>query len=152
MRTAFIETLVEIAEKDDRIFLLTADLGYTVVEPFAERFPERFMNVGVAEQNMIGISAGLAEAGFIPFVYSIVNFATLRPYEFIRNGPIFHQFPVRIVSSGGGFDYGFGGHSHYGLEDIGVMRLQEGIKIIVPSDCQQTRNALRSTWNHPGPS
>lgn len=86
MRGAFAKTLTELAEKDERIYLLTGDLGYMALEPFAEKFPQRFINVGVAEQNMVGIATGLAEAGLIPFVYSIVTFASLRPYEFIRNG------------------------------------------------------------------
>ena len=87
MRTTFVRALVEVAAKDDRVMLLTGDLGFTVVEPFAECFPDRFLNVGVAEQNMVGVATGLAEAGFVPYVYSIATFATLRPYEFIRNGP-----------------------------------------------------------------
>ena len=95
MRRAFVRTLVELAERDERVVLLTGDLGFTVLEPFAERFPDRFFNVGVAEQNMLGVATGLAEAGFVPFVYSIATFATLRPYEFIRNGPVLHDLPVR---------------------------------------------------------
>src|SRR3982750_4446379 len=102
MRAAFVRTLVELAERDDRVFLLTGDLGFMALEPFAERFPRRFVNVGVAEQNMVGVATGLAEAGFVPFVYSIAPFATLRPYEFIRNGPVHQRLPVRIVGIGGG--------------------------------------------------
>ena len=93
MRKAFIRTLVDLAEEDDRILLLTGDLGYTVIEPFAERFPRRFFNVGVAEQNLVGMATGLAESGFIPFLYSIATFAALRAYEFIRNGPVAHGLP-----------------------------------------------------------
>src|SRR5678816_4518777 len=137
MRAAFVQTLTELASEDPRILLLTGDLGYLAVEPFVEKHPNRFINVGVAEQNMIGVATGLAEAGFIPFVYSIVPFAVLRPYEFIRNGPIQHRWPVRIVGVGGGFDYGTNGLSHYGLEDIAVMRAQPGIQVIAPADAQQ---------------
>lgn len=151
MRGAFARTLTELAEQDARILLLTSDLGYLVWEPFAEKFPSRFFNVGVAEQNMVGLATGLAEAGFIPFVYSIVPFAVLRPYEFIRNGPIQHRFPVRIVGMGGGMEYGTNGLSHYGLEDIGVLRIQPGITVIAPADHQQARTALQATWNLPGP-
>src|SRR5438067_12848786 len=97
MRSAFIETLADLAADDPRIVLLTGDLGFMAIEPFSDRFPDRFFNVGVAEQNMVGVAAGLAEAGLIPFVYSIAPFAALRPYEFIRNGPGLHGFPVRIV-------------------------------------------------------
>src|SRR3972149_3095847 len=109
MRIAFTKTLAELAEQDPRILLLTGDLGYMALEPFSERFPDRFFNVGVAEQNMVGLATGLAEAGFIPFLYSIVTFASLRPYEFIRNGPILHRLPVRIAGVGGGFEYGHNG-------------------------------------------
>jgi len=151
MRQAFIKTIVDLAAADDRLILLTGDLGFMALEPFAERFPDRFFNVGVAEQNMVGVATGLAEAGFIPFVYSIVTFATLRPYEFIRNGPILHQLPVRIVGMGGGYDYGSAGPTHHGLEDVGVMRIQPGMTVIAPADPEQTVNALQQTYALPGP-
>ena len=151
MRQAFVQTLIELAHQDERILLLTGDLGYMVLEPFMEAFPQRFFNVGVAEQNMVGVATGLAEAGFLPFVYSIAPFATLRAYEFIRNGPVLHQFPVRIVGVGGGFEYGYNGASHYGLEDVGVMQLQPGLAVITPADYEQTRQALYATWDLPGP-
>ncbi|MEM9538207.1 MAG: transketolase C-terminal domain-containing protein [Cyanobacteria bacterium P01_E01_bin.42] len=151
MRKTFINTLVELADRDRRIVLLTGDLGYTVIEPFAQRFPDRFFNVGVAEQNMVGLATGLAEAGFIPFLYSIATFAVLRPYEFIRNGAILHRFPLRILGIGGGFEYGHAGITHHALEDIGVMRIQPGITTIVPADYRQTRSALLQTWDLPEP-
>lgn len=151
MRAAFAKTVAELAEQDPRVMLLTGDLGFMALEPFSERFPDRFFNVGVAEQNMVGLATGLAEAGFIPFLYSIVTFATLRAYEFIRNGPILHQLPVRIVGVGGGFEYGHAGSTHHGLEDVGVMRVQPGITVIAPADHEQTRAALLETWNLSGP-
>ena len=151
MRKAFVRTLTEIGAADSRVLLLTGDLGYNALEPFAERHPGRFFNVGVAEQNMVGLATGLAEAGFIPFVYSIVTFAALRPYEFIRNGPIHHRLPVRVVGIGGGFDYGPQGTSHHGLEDVGVMRIQPGMTVVAPADHAQLTTALEATWNLPGP-
>lgn len=151
MRNTFIRTLIELAERDERILLLTSDLGYMALETFAERFPQRFFNVGIAEQNMIGLATGLAEAGFIPFAYSIAPFAVLRPYEFIRNGPIAHHLPVRIVGMGGGLEYGYDGISHYGHDDIGVLRVQPGITILTPADYEQARSALLSTCHLPGP-
>ena len=151
MRDTFFRTLAELAERDSRIVLLTGDIGYMAIEPFSERFPERFFNVGVAEQNMVGLATGLAEGGFIPFVYSIVSFVVLRPYEFIRNGPILHQLPVRIVSAGGGLEYGSNGPSHYGLEDLGILGIQPGLTLIIPADFQQARKALTSTYDYPGP-
>lgn len=152
MRAAFIRVLTDLAEMDERILLLTGDLGFMALEPFPDRFPGRFLNVGVAEQNMIGLAVGLAEAGYIPFTYSIVTFATLRPYEFIRNGPVHHRLPVRIIGMGGGFEYGHAGSTHHGVEDIAVMRAQAGLRVIAPADPEQAATALRATWDLPGPT
>ena len=102
MRTEFAAELVAVAREDPRIVLLTGDLGFAVLEPFAEEFPDRFFNVGVAEQNMLGLATGLADAGFIPFAYSIATFASMRPYEFLRNGAALHELPVRLVGMGAG--------------------------------------------------
>jgi len=146
MRNPFIETLTGLAAEDERIVLLTGDLGFTVLEPFAERFPDRFYNVGVAEQNMLGLATGLAEAGFIPFAYSIATFASMRPYEFIRNGPVLHRLPVRIVGIGGGFDYGHNGASHYALEDVGILRVQPSLSVVVPADDAHAQSALTETY------
>ena len=151
MRKAFIQSLLKLAHTDERVMLLTADLGYLVIEEFIETFPHRFVNVGVAEQNMVGIATGLAEAGFIPYIYSITPFAALRPFEFIRNGPIYHNLPVRIVGVGQGVEYGINGLSHYALEDIGVLRTQPNLTIIAPADNAQTRNAVERTYDLPGP-
>lgn len=151
MRAAFARTVTELADRDERVVLLTGDLGFMALEPFSERHPGRFFNVGVAEQNMVGVATGLADAGFVPFVYSIVTFASLRPYEFIRNGPILHRLPVRIVGVGGGFEYGSAGPTHHGLEDVGVMRVQPGLTTIAPADHKQARSALLATWDLPGP-
>ena len=109
------------------------------------------INVGVAEQNMAGVAAGLAHSGRIPFIYSIATFASLRGYEFIRNGAIVHGLPVRVVGIGGGFEYGAAGISHYALEDLGVMRMQPGITVVAPADGAQAAAALRATRDVPGP-
>lgn len=151
MRDTFVRTLSDLASADPRILLLTADLGYTVLETFAERNPEQFFNVGVAEQNMVGLATGLAEAGFIPFVYSIATFASLRPYEFIRNGPILHRLPVRVVGIGGGFEYGSAGPTHHALEDVGAWRTQPDLCLIAPADFEQAGSALRATWDLSSP-
>lgn len=131
--------------------LLTGDLGFKVLEPFAERCPDRFVNVGVAEQNMVGIATGLAEAGFTPYVYSIATFASMRGYEFVRNGPVLHRLPVRIVGVGGGMDYGHNGITHYAVEDVGIMRIQPGLTVVTPADPAQTRTALPLLQQHDGP-
>ena len=151
MRTAFIHSLVALAERDPRVVLLTGDLGFTVIEDFAERFPNRFFNVGVAEQNMLGVATGLAEAGYVPFVYSIATFATMRPYEFIRNGPLLHGLPVRVIGVGTGLDYGVNGITHYALEDVALMRVQPKMMVVAPADPDQARTAVAATSEVLGP-
>ncbi len=152
MRTAFVHALVELAEHDERVVLMTGDLGFMALEPFRDRFPDRYFNMGVAEQNMVGVATGLADAGFIPFCYSIVPFAVLRPYEFIRNGPVLHGLPVRIVGMGGGFEYGTAGPTHYGIEDVGVMRLLQDMAVIAPADAEQATTAVSALSEWPGPA
>jgi transketolase len=151
MRKALFASLTELAERDPRTVFLTADLGYLFVETFAQRFPGRFFNVGVAEQNMIALATGLAEGGFIPYVYSIATFASLRPYEFIRNGPVLQRLPVRIIGVGGGFEYDHAGPTHYALEDIGAMRMLPGLQVIAPADSAQCRSALLASHEAAGP-
>jgi len=151
MRKVFIQTLIEIAEHDRRVVLLTADLGFMVLEPFVKAYPDRFYNIGVAEANMMGIATGMAEAGYIPFVYSIATFASMRAYEQLRDGPILHHLPVRVAGIGGGFEYGNSGVTHYSLEDIGIMRTQPGLQTIVPADPAQTVSAVQQTYQLPGP-
>ena len=152
MRTAFIDTLVEQAEADERIFLLTADLGWTVLERFADRFKDRFLNVGVAEANMAGIATGLAQAGYVPFIYSIATFTSMRCYEAVRNGPLLHRLPVRIVGIGGGYAYGHAGATHYALEDLAIARTQPGMSVLAPADPPQTRTVMQATRELRGPA
>ncbi len=152
MRHAFVDSLVELAERDESVVLLTGDLGYSVLEPFAERHPERFFNVGVAEQNLIGLATGLASFGFKPFAYSIATFVSMRAYEFVRNGPVLHDLPVRVVGVGEGFDYGPNGATHFPLEDIALMRAQPRLAVVAPADLAQTRSAVLALADLPGPA
>ncbi len=151
MRTAFVDTLLELAATDRRIFLLTADLGWSVLEKFATRYPDRFLNVGVAEQNMLGVATGLALAGYTPFVYSIATFSSMRCYEQIRNGPVLHRLPVRVVGIGGGYAYGHAGPTHHALEDLAITRVQPGLTVLAPADRPQARAAILNTADHRGP-
>jgi transketolase len=151
MRTAFIEALCEAAERDPRIWLLTADLGYSVLEGFAERFPRRYVNVGVAEQNMASIAGGLARSGKIPFIYSIANFPTLRCLEQIRNDICYHEGNVKIVAVGGGFCYGPQGYTHHGVEDLAIMRALPGMTVVAPADPVETRLATGALAARSGP-
>jgi len=146
MRNNFVKKLTEIASNDKRIVLLTADIGFSVLEDFAQKFPDRFYNVGVSEQNMIGIATGLAESGFIPFTYSIAPFSLLRPYEFIKNGPILHNLPIRIIAIGAGFEYGNLGSTHHLIEDIAVTRVFPNLSIYSPINGKNAELILHKSY------
>jgi transketolase len=145
MRNSFIEELSKIALTDNKVFLIVGDLGFGVVEGFEEKFPDQFLNAGVAEQNMMGMAAGLASAGYKVFVYSIGNFPTFRCLEQIRNDVCYHSFNVTIVSIGAGLSYGPLGYSHHAIDDIGVMRTLPGMTIYAPADPIETKIALRAS-------
>jgi len=131
--------------------LVTGDLGWSVVDRFAREFPGRFLNVGVAEQNMAGLATGLARDGMVPYLYSIATFSTMRCYEQFRNGAVLHNLPVRLIGIGGGFSYGHAGPTHYALEDLTILRTQPAVTVIAPADQNQTCAAIRSMARHPGP-
>lgn len=152
MRRHVVGTLLDLAAQDDRVFLLTGDLGYSVLEPFAERHSDRFINVGVAEQNLVGIAAGLAESGFFPYAYSIAPFVALRPFEVFRNGAAAHRWPVRLLGVGGGFEYGAAGATHHALEDVALMRTLHDVDVFVPADGDQARALLKAHAGSPRPA
>src|SRR4051812_8596827 len=139
MRNTFVATLLDIAARDPRVWLLCGDLGYSVLEVFHRRFPERFCNVGVAEQNMAGIAAGLAQAGKTVFIYSIGNFPTFRCLEQLRNDVCYHGADVKVVSVGAGFAYGSQGYTHHAVEDVAVMSALPGMEVFVPCDPLEVR-------------
>jgi transketolase len=151
MRTAFVEELCRLAEQDDRIFLVCGDLGYSVLEVYAARFPTRYLNAGVAEQNMTGVAAGLAMAGHVVFTYSIANFPVMRCYEQIRNDVCYHGLDVKIVAVGGGLAYGAQGYTHHGVEDLAVMRVLPGMAVFAPGDPAEARLVTRAAVARPGP-
>ena len=151
MRTAFIRTLLEVAEEDDRVMLVVGDLGFGVVEPFAERFPKRYVNAGVAEQNMTGLAAGMALSGNVVFTYSIGNFPTLRCLEQVRNDVCYHQANVKIVAVGGGFVYGSLGMTHHATEDLAIMRALPNMTVVAPGDPVEAAAATRAIVDWPGP-
>ncbi len=152
MRTAFIQELFEIAQKDPRIVLMVGDLGFGVVTPFMEELPQQFVNAGVAEQNMTGMAAGMALSGKIVFTYSIANFPVLRPLEQIRNDICYHNANVRIVAVGGGMAYGALGPSHHATEDLAVMRAMPNMLVVAPGDPVEARLATRALVEHQGPA
>jgi transketolase len=151
VRTSFIETLCELAAEDERIWLVAGDLGFSVLERFAERFPDRFVNAGVAEQNMTGLAAGLALSGSVVFTYSIANFPTLRCLEQIRNDVCYHRANVKVVAVGGGFTYGAQGYTHQGIEDLAILMCLPEMTVIAPGDPVEARLAARAVVEREGP-
>jgi transketolase len=151
VRSAFFRALIDVAESDERVCLAVGDLGFGVVEPFASRFPDRFLNVGVAEQNLTGIAAGMALSGKIVFTYSIANFPTLRCLEQIRNDICYHQANVKIVAVGGGFAYGALGMTHHATEDLAILRALPEMTVIAPGDPAETEAATHAVAAYPGP-
>jgi transketolase len=152
MRDAFIDELTTLAATHDNIALIVGDLGFNVIEPFADQFPDRFINAGVAEQNMTGLAAGMASEGYHVFTYSIANFPTFRCAEQIRNDVDHHRLPVTVVAVGGGVSYGALGYSHHAVQDYALMRAMPNMMIAAPGDPLETRACLRWLIDNPGPS
>lgn len=152
MRSAFISELTVLAREDPSIFLVVGDLGFSVVEDFAEEFPDRFLNAGVAEQTMIGVASGLAAVGYKVFVYSIGNFPTMRCLEQIRNDVCYHNRSVTVVAVGAGFSYGALGYTHHAIEDIAVMRALPRMSVLSPADPHEARALTRQAAHTGGPA
>lgn len=151
MRAAFVRNLIDLAREDERIFLLVGDVGYSLVEPFVREFPGRFINIGIAEQNMTGIATGLALCGKVVFTYSLANFPTLRCLEQIRNDVCYHNANVKIISSGGGLAYGALGITHHLTEDLAMMRVLPNMTVVAPGDPVEAALATRAVAECPGP-
>ncbi|AQP45759.1 transketolase family protein [Tessaracoccus flavus] len=150
MRDRFVSTLMGLAEKDPNVHLVTGDLGFGVLKPFWERFPDQFTNAGIAEQNMTSFAAGMALEGRTVFTYSIGNFPTLRAIEQIRNDCAYHEANVKIVCVGGGFTYGSLGMSHHATEDLAIMRALPNVTVMAPSDAAQAQLATEAIYAQPG--
>lgn len=132
MRKAFATNLLKMMGENDAIVLITADMGYGLWDAVRDTYPERFFNVGSAEQLMIGTATGMALEGRIPVCYSITPFAIYRPFEFIRNYLHFEKTPVKIVGGGRNKDYGYLGYTHWADEDIKVMSTLDNIVLFKP--------------------
>jgi transketolase len=134
MRTETIKVLTAFAREHSDVMLLTADLGYSVLEQFAEALPKQYVNTGVCEQAMAGIAAGLALSGRRVVLYSIANFPTLRCLEQLRNDVCHHNLPVTVIAVGGGLAYGAQGYTHHGVEDLGIMAMLPNMAVACPAD------------------
>ena len=152
MRKLFIKKLIELSIKKKNIYLVINDLGFNVVEPFKNKFPKKFFNVGVAEQNLMGISAGIASEKAHVFSYSIANFNTFRCAEQIRNDIDYHLLPVTIVSVGSGVGYGNLGYSHHAVQDYTLMRSFPNMLILSPGNENELINIMDFIVQNPQPS
>ncbi|MGG1553519.1 transketolase family protein [Paenibacillus ferrarius] len=151
MRNRFVDTVVKLAETNPDLFLITGDLGFGVLTEFWERFPDRFINAGISEQNMTSVAAGMALEGKMVFTYSIANFPTARCLEQIRNDIAYHKANVKIVAVGGGFSYGALGMSHHATEDIAIMRALPEMTVFTPCDPEETEAVVKFAAELDGP-
>ncbi|MDR7031660.1 transketolase C-terminal domain-containing protein [Mesorhizobium sp. BE184] len=150
MRDSFVNTVIDLMRHDDKVALITADLGFGIFNKIVEEFPGRFINVGVAEQSMIGTATGMGLEGWTVFAYSIGNFSTLRCLEQIRNDAAYHEVNVNVVASGGGFTYGALGMSHHATEDLSILRALPGVTVVAPCDAYESAEATRALAARPG--
>ena len=151
MRNHVVNRITALAQNDERILLLTGDLGFGVLDEFSCKYPDRYVNCGIAEQNMACVAAGLALEGNLVFIYSIGNFPTLRCIEQIRNDICYHDANVKIIAVGGGFPYGTLGMTHHATEDIAMMRALPNMRVFVPADAIEAVAALEEAYQIPGP-
>ena len=148
-RREFIDTLIELAEKDDRIVLMVPDVGFNYIEEFRKKFPDRFFNLGVTEQSAITIAAGLALAGMKPYVYSMINFVIFRPHEMVRNAVCLHNANVKIIGVKGSTAYRFLGFSHNLLheeEDLNICK-NIGLQYYVPQSLPEVKDVIIKSYN-----
>jgi transketolase len=151
MRDNFIRALTDLAAEDPRVMLVTGDLGFAVLNDFVARFPEAFINAGVAEQNMTAVACGMALSGARAYTYSIANFPTLRCLEQLRNDVCYHKADVIAVAVGGGFSYGQLGMSHFATEDLAILRALPDMTVVAPSDPWQAYELTRQMHARGGP-
>jgi transketolase len=153
LRKAFVDTLMELAEKDDKIVFIIPDVGFSFIERFKEKYPNRFFNFGVTEQSTMIISAGMALQGFKPYVYSMINFVAFRPFEMIRNAVVMHKANVKILGVKGSDKYKFLGFSHNMLfEDEDTYHLKKYLYCATPQTDEEVKQEVINTYNSNKPA
>jgi transketolase len=151
MRKYFVEQMIVEMENNPDIIFLTGDLGFNALEPIRERFPDRFINVGIAEQNMVGLASGLALEGKKVIAYSIASFASMRPYEQIRDNVCYDNLDVKIVGTGGGVNYATLGITHHTIEDLAIMNVLPNMKVLSPAYSWEAKEATKAMMKDSGP-
>lgn len=152
MKSEFSKTIENIGKKDKKLFFLTGDLGFNAFENIATQLKNRFINAGVAEQNMVSIAAGMAKMGFRPWVYSIATFLTLKTYEQVRNDVALLNLPVKFAGNGGGYGYGIMGETHHALEDISIYTSLENMICYIPAFTTDVETIMRKMHKKKNPS
>ena len=151
MRDIFVDEIRTLARKDPRIVFLTAECGFSVTEGLAEEFPDRYFNVGIAEQSLVGTAAGMALRGLRPIAYNLSAFLTMRAYEQIRMDVAYQNLPVILAGIGPGLGYGQAGTTHHALEDTAIMRVLPNMTVVVPAHETDVRAAVNLAIEHDGP-
>jgi transketolase len=151
MRQAFTEALVQLAQADPNVLLLTGDHGYALFDEFRRLFPDQFINAGIAEQNMIGMAAGLARLGFRPFVYALAAFVPIRTVEQIKLDVAHDGMPVVLIGDGAGFVYSSLGASHHSTEDMACMRAIPGLQVLSPADDVEMTASMHYAYHSSAP-
>ena len=153
-RSEFIDALIELAEKDDKVVLIVPDVGFNYIEKFSKRFPDRYFNFGVTEQSTMIIAAGLALSGYKPYIYSMINFVVFRPYEMVRNAVCLHNANVKIIGVKGSDKYKFLGFSHNLItenEEIKVLENLLNLKTFVIENPEEVKKVILETYNMNSP-
>jgi len=151
MRDVFVKTLEKLCQSDSDIFLLTGDLGFKLFDSFREKYPDRFLNMGIAETNMIGVAAGLSFSGKKVYCYSMIPFLIMRCFEHIRIDVCYHNLDVRLVGVGGGLVYGLEGVTHHAIEDVAIMRSLPNMTVVAPGDPYEVSECINVSVGHKGP-
>ncbi len=151
MRSEIISSIHQFMQQDSSVYFLTGDLGYHVLEDIEKEFPKRFMNIGIAEQNMMGIASGLALSGKKVFVYSIIPFVTMRCFEQIRNDIAYHNLDIAILGVGAGLSYGILSNTHFALEDVAILRVLPNMHIFSPADGLEAKLGMPHLFDIHGP-
>lgn len=152
MRSTFVQTISRLAREDPKVMLVIGDTGFSVMEPFEAEFGPRFVNVGIAEQNFVSFTAGLAAAGMKPFAYNVVSFMTLRSAEQIMLDVCYQESPVILVGVGGGFAYGTAGPTHHALQDIAMMRAFPNLDVYCPADPAEMEAVMLTAYRRQRPA
>ena len=153
-RKAFLQTLTELAEKDDKVIFIIGDVGFSFVENYKERFPKQFLNCGVMEQTMMGLAVGMANEGYKPWVYTMKNFILLRPLEQVRNDICYPNSNVKLIAVSGSAAYAFLGYSHnlYGEEENNILKNLPNLNSYHPESEKETKDILEKEYNRIGPA